>query len=121
MAKAANKVVRGTKSEAIRQLLREYPNAKTGEIAEMLNQRGIKVSAQYVSNMRTKMNRYGIGRRAIAPITVEDLERIKEIAKEAGGFDALNTKISQLEDLAKRVGGIERLKRGLQRLESLRA
>lgn len=120
MAKAS-KGERGTKSQAIRDALSEFPNAKTGEIAEILNQRGIKVSAQYVSNMRTRMGRYGAGRRGMNPLTVEDLERIKQIATEAGGFKALSERISALEELARRVGGIERLKRGLERLAALRS
>ena len=121
MARASSKGERGSKSKAIRDALKANPSAKTSEIAEMLNKRGISVTAQYVSNMRTRMNKYGMGRRGRAVMTVDDLERIKSIAEESGGMKALYDGINSLEELARRVGGVERLKLGLDRLNALRS
>lgn len=118
---AGGKAERGQKSRLIKEHLHSSPQMKNPEIAEAITRRGVPCKAQDVANMRTKLKKLGLlpgGRGSSAPLTIDDVLKVKELATQAGGVRTLEKNIQELEALAAHLGGLERLKRGIAALNS---
>jgi hypothetical protein len=112
MAKTATKSVRGEKSGAIRDALRDNPHLSNRHIAELLNSRGIKCSSQDIANLKARIKRMS----GKTTFTLEDLKKVKALVAQAGGLKQVQTLLKNVDDLAHEVGGLEKLRRGLQEL-----
>ena len=52
------------KTQAVRDYLKTHPKAMSGEIAAALNKQGIKITADYVANIKTKINKARTAKKA---------------------------------------------------------
>ncbi len=98
---------RGEKSAAIRDYKTNHPNAKPKEIAETLNQSGLKVTPQYVSTIlsndrrgrRTVGRPVGRPRKSGAGGAFNHLLAVKRLVSEVGSVQAAQDAISQYSKL----------------------
>lgn len=96
------KVKRGAKSEAVRNMLAQMPNASAKEIADRLaNEHGLKVSAQMVYSLKGRM-KSGKSRSRVAAAT------------SGGRSDGMHDFFAVL-DLARKIG-VKNLREIAQRL-----
>jgi len=96
------------KSQAIRDALKQHPKAGPKEISEILSKQGIKVSAVFVSNVKS-ISKKKRGRRKKATAAVKP---------------AVSDKVSistlvQAKNLADQIGGVEKAKQMLDTLAKL--
>ena len=110
------------KTQAVRDYLKDHPEAMSGEIAAALKKQGIKITPSHVSNIKSKMNKARTAKKAAkqmpapepaAPVekaantvTVEQVKAVAQTIKAIGGFDRLN----ELLGLVREVGGLRRFK-----------
>jgi arginine repressor len=110
------------KTQAVRDYLKVHPKAMSGEIAAALNKQGIKITPKHVANVKTKINKARIAKKAakqkVAPepaapvekvantVTVEQVKAVAQTIKAIGGFDHL----IELLRLIREVGGLRRFK-----------
>lgn len=72
------------KSAAIRDMLAQYPGAKTSEIVAKLKAAGIKVTPAYVSTVKSSAKRK-VGEGEM--IAIAAVEEANELIKQAGGVE----------------------------------
>jgi len=120
------KKLKVSKTQAVRDYLKAHPEAKSGEIAKALTKQGIKITPNYVSNIKTTINKAGSKKKAAkkpaaveaAPTVVETpaknggtitLDQVKKVAhtiKTLGGFH----RVSEVLDVIKELGGMKKFK-----------
>lgn len=109
-----------SKSQHIRDYLKEDPSASANQIVEALAQRGIKVSPGLASNVKytsgptakpkkravgkKKAVRLAVGKKKAAPVsgkglTADDLMEAKKLVAEVGGFDQARKALDALAAL----------------------
>ena len=113
------------KSQAIRDYYKANRKAKPKQVVEAMAEQGIKVSAQYVSTIRTnskkKSQKKGPGRPVGRPagrpagrkagrpaakstggqtVNLDSLLRVKEMVEEVGGIEEARTALAALERLS---------------------
>jgi hypothetical protein len=120
MAKKKGEV---NKSLEIREYLAANPKAKPKEVVDAMSQKGIDVSAQFVSTVKSTSKKKGTAKRrgrpagaknkttrtAAAPahqksddtVSVDSLLKLKKVVEEIGSIDEAKSALSTLERLAK--------------------
>ena len=118
------------KTQAVRDYAKAHPEATSGEIAAALNKKGIKITANYVANIKSQSKKDRTAKRAakakavaavpVTPATAEPekngkagvtvtLENVKAVAltvKTLGG----SVRLYELLSLIKEVGGLKKFK-----------
>ena len=112
------------KTQAVRDYLKKNPEAKSGEIAAALNKQGIKLTPNYVANIKTAINKARTAKRVakqqaaveppepektVKPSAMVTLEHVKATAltvKALGG----PVRLYELLGLIKEVGGLKKFK-----------
>ena len=115
------------KSQTVRDYAKSHPEATSGEIAAALNKKGIKITANYVANIKSQSKKARTAKKAAkkqaaveaaAPVAVETtakaaatvtLEHVKAMAltvKTLGG----SVRLYELLGLIKEVGGVKKFK-----------
>jgi hypothetical protein len=96
---------RRNKSEAVRQVLAENPQASVKEVVTLLGQRGIKVRPTLIYFIRSRQRhvaRRQKRRQAVAngapTYSAELILQVKTLAKDAGGFRNLKQLVEVLGD-----------------------
>jgi len=119
------KKLRLNKTQAVKDYLTDHPESKSSEIAAALTKKGVEITATYVANIKSTLNKATNGKNAakksaapveVAPAVVEKptngtitLEQIKMVAltiKMVGGYDRL----TELFDVIKELGGLKKFK-----------
>jgi hypothetical protein len=108
MAKVAKKRAKVNKSEAVREALKQYPEKGPTEIAAMLAEKGIKVSAQLVSTIKSKAKGAKPGKRGRKPAALKKFE--------STAHDALDSEF----DFVYRVGGILNAEQLINKLKTFK-
>jgi hypothetical protein len=106
MAKAKAKAAQSdgqpvSKSQAIRDMLAQHPNAKAGEVVKLLADRGVKVSPALVHLVRSTGRRKKARRRR---------QKAVEVSRAAGVIDPVKL-VLKVRELALEAGGIKSLQR----------
>jgi hypothetical protein len=115
------------KTQAVRDYLKAHPEAKSGEIVAALAKQGIKITPNYVSNIKTTTSKARKAKKTVkqqaavavaAPAVVEKpmktgdtitLEQIKKTAKTIkamGGFQ----RVTEVLEAIKELGGVKKFK-----------
>jgi predicted flavoprotein YhiN len=113
------------KSQAVRDYAKAHPEATSGEIAVALNKKGIKITANYVANIKTKLNKLAKTKKApkqpkvvevTEPVvekpikngglTVEQVKKVSLLMKTLGGLKGVN----EVLDAVKEIGGVKKFK-----------
>jgi arginine repressor len=116
------------KSKAVREYLKAHPQTTSGEIAAVLTKQGIKISPNYVANIKSKLKvrraaRKSAAAKAIAPaspvapavekptkpgdaVTIEQIKAVGQMVKSVGGF----SRFREMLDVIRQVGGLKRLR-----------
>ncbi|OAI57155.1 hypothetical protein AYO47_01795 [Planctomyces sp. SCGC AG-212-M04] len=108
----AKKAATGNKSQAIRDALAAHPDKSPKDIAEMLGEKGFKMSAQYVSTIKSNMNRKAGGRkvrvmrrkpgsagRAASATTGNTLDAALTLIQVAGGLGKARAVLETIEQI----------------------
>jgi hypothetical protein len=113
-----------SKTQAVRDYLKDHPGAMSGEIAAALNKQGITITPDHVATIKTKENRAAkkaakkpVAAVEAAPAVVEKptnggtitLEQIKKVAhtiKTLGGLQ----RVGEVLSLIKELGGVKKFK-----------
>ena len=115
-----------SKTQAVRDYLKDHPGAMSKEIAAALTKQGIKINAGHVANIKTKINKEVATKKAAkkpaavaaaAPAVVEKptnggtitLDQVKKVAhtiKMLGGFQRMTEVLAVIKDL----GGVKKFK-----------
>lgn len=109
MAKAKAKS-KANKSEEIRNYYKANPSAKPKEVAIALKKKGISVTPQFVSTIRSVSKRKNgkVGRPGRPPgsgttrkgaVSFDSLMKVKEIVDEIGGIEETRVALTALEKL----------------------
>ncbi len=95
------------KTQAVRDYLKDHPNAMSGEIAAALNKQGIEITPGYVAGIKTMINKTSTAKKpaaaapAVAPAVVE---------KPLKNGDAITlTQVKLVAATIKTLGGIQRV------------
>jgi hypothetical protein len=113
MAKKAS--APGNKSQAIRDALAAHPDKSPKEISELLSEQGFKLNAQYVSTIKSNMNRKASGGRTVV--------RRKKPGRASGAGRPSLSGLGTMEaavSFVQAAGGLEQAKQALAMLESIR-
>jgi len=115
------------KTQAVRDYAKAHPEATSGEIAAALNKKGIKITANYVANIKSQSKKARTAKKAakkkaVAPVPASPaiaepakvgatvtLEHVKAVAltvKTLGG----SVRLYELLGLIKDVGGLKKFK-----------
>jgi hypothetical protein len=113
------------KTQAVRDYAEAHPEATSGEIAVALNKKGIDITANYVANIKTKLNKTRKAKKAPkraevvaaaepvaekpaknGTLTVEQVKKVSQLMKTLGGFKAVN----EVLDTVKEIGGVKKFK-----------
>ncbi len=114
------------KTQAVRDYLKDHPGAKSGEIATALTKQGVKITASYVANIKTTLNKETATKKAAkksaaapvaAPAVVEKatnggtitLDQVKNVAhtvKMLGGFQCMTEVLAVIKEC----GGVKKFK-----------
>ncbi|KAA5545857.1 hypothetical protein FYK55_02745 [Roseiconus nitratireducens] len=111
------------KSKEIRDYLKDHPGAKPREIVDAMKSKGVDVSAQFVSTVKsTSKKKKGPARRRGRPagsknkttsmtrpatkksgdtVSVESLIKLKKVVEEIGSIEEAKAALTTLEQLAK--------------------
>jgi hypothetical protein len=97
------KAKRGAKSAAIREYLAENPKTRNIEVVAALKQKGIRVTAQMVSNLKGKVGGKSVKKRTASKNSgspsIEDLIAAKKLADQLGGVEKARAAIAILAKL----------------------
>jgi hypothetical protein len=118
------------KTQAVRDYLKAHPKAMSGEIAAALTKQGITVNAGHVANIKTKINKERLAKKAVkatpvaavaavqatvepekngkagATVTLEQVKAVAVTIKALGGSVCLYGLLA----LIKEVGGVKKFK-----------
>ncbi|QDT53878.1 hypothetical protein Pan44_19040 [Caulifigura coniformis] len=111
----AKKAAAGNKSQAIRDALAAHPDKSPKDIADLLTEQGFKLNAQYVSTIKSNMNRKA-GGGAVRVMR-------KKPGRPGRGGAGLSTSGGTLDAalaLIKSAGGIEEARNVLATIEQIR-
>jgi len=120
------------KTQAVRDYLKDHPEAKSGEIAAALTKQGITINAGHVANIKTKLNKEGRGVKkaakkqaakkktvaeAAAPAVVEKpandgtitLEQVKKVAHTIQTIGGLQ-RVLEVLNVIKELGGVKKFR-----------
>lgn len=114
------------KTQAVTEYVEAHPEAVSSEIADALGKKGVKITAGYVSNIKSKLKKGHRGRKArtaepvvatstsqvaaVEPVktngtlSIQHVKAVAQTAKAVGGFNRLN----ELLNLIREVGGMKR-------------
>ena len=97
------KAQRGVKSAAIREYLAKNPDTRNTEVVAALKQKGIRVTAQMVSNFKGKVGGGSVKKRSAAKKSglpsIEYLIAAKKLAVQFGGVEKARAAIAILAKL----------------------
>ena len=88
------------KSQAIREYIAANPGAGPNAVAAALQEKGIKVSAAYVSTVKAADKRKGLGGFVKSGVAWEDLVQGKNFVDRVGGIDQAFSILHALKKLA---------------------
>ena len=122
------------KTQAVRDYLKKHPKAMSGEIAAALTKKGIKITPNYVSNIKAKINKTSKVKKSVkktvkkpvkktvvaetaAPveekpvrtgnmITVDQVKKVSQLIKNLGGYQ----RVTEVLDTIKELGGMRKFK-----------
>lgn len=113
------------KSQIVRDYLKAHPNATSGEIAKVLNKQGVKVTANYVANIKTQFNKTRKAKKPaeqpaaigamepaveqaakVGAVTIEQVKTVSQLIKTLGGF----SRLVEVLDVVRELGGVKRFK-----------
>ena len=113
------------KTQAVQDYLKNNPKATSGEIAAALNKKGIKITGNYVANIKTKLNKLRKAKKApkqptvvetVEPVvekpskngtlTVEQVKKVSLLMKTLGG----EKRLYEVLDTVKELGGVKKFK-----------
>ena len=114
------------KTQVVRDYLKTHAKATSGEIAAALTKQGVKLTPNYVANIKTKINKARTAKKAAkqqaaveavaaepektaktsATVTLEHVKATALMVKALGGFKPIN----ELLGLIKEVGGVKKFK-----------
>jgi hypothetical protein len=117
------------KSQAVRDYVKANPRAMTTEITAALNDQGIKITRNYVANIKTKINKEREGRKsraakpAVVPANViapepekvakgngtVSLDHVRAAARMVSALGG-QVRVNELLDLIKDVGGAKKFR-----------
>lgn len=100
---------RGARSQAIRDQLEADPNARPKDVVAALKEKGIRVTSQMVSGLKSKMGLGGKKRRR---------RRKAGAARQDGQMISLNDLV-EAKKLADRLGGLEKAQQAISALAKL--
>ncbi len=116
----------GNKSEEIRQILEANPDAKPRDIVKDLAAKGTKVTAQFVSTIKTKFKAQGgrvVGpdggppRRGRPPGKSSAKAKAMTTSSSGGGLTVQG--LLQVKELVNKLGGLSKAKEALAALEQI--
>jgi hypothetical protein len=129
------------KSQAVRDYLKTHPKAMSGEIATVLNKRGVKITPGHVANIKTQINKARTAKKAAvakavaavrtivataepektekggATVTLEHVKAVALSVNRLGG----SVRIYELLGLIKDVGGLKKFKDLLEAISGTEA
>jgi hypothetical protein len=111
----AKKAAAGNKSQAIRDALAAHPDKSPKDIADMLAEKGFKLNAQYVSTIKSNMNRKAGGK----SVRVLRKKPGRPARGGAGGSTSGSTLDAALA-LIKAAGGLTEARNVLSTIERIR-
>jgi arginine repressor len=114
------------KTQAVKDFLKDHPGAVSSEIAAALTKRGVKITANYVSNIKTTLNKAKKSKKAAkkvaahveaAPVTETPtknggtltLEQVKKVAhtiRTLGGYQ----RVTEVLEVIKELGGVKKFR-----------
>ncbi len=113
------------KTQAVKNYLKGHPKAAPSEIAAALTKRGIKITPNYASNIKTTINKTRTAKTAAkrqakavaaAPaavdkkpantITLEQVRKVAQTIKTLGGYQRL----TEVLEVIKELGGVKKFK-----------
>ena len=109
------------KTQAVKNYLKAHPKAVSSEIAAALTKQGIKITPNYVANIKTTINKTRTAKKAakkqaIAPaavdkkpantITLEQVRKVAQTIKTLGGYQCLTEVLAVIKEL----GGVKKFK-----------
>jgi arginine repressor len=116
---------KANKTQAVRDYLKTHPKAMSGEIATELNKQGIKVTPNYVSNIKTKLKKSRKPRKAAkqtqivdtvevatekpvknGTLTLDQVKKVSQLMKTLGGFP----RVVEVLDVVRDLGGVKKFK-----------
>jgi hypothetical protein len=117
----AKKKTGTNKSLAIRDYLASHPGAKPKEIVDALNSKGIKVSAQFVSTVKTNSKKRGPAKRRGRPVgSTNKTSAARKSAAVGRSADTVSvSSLIKLKRVVEEIGSIEEAKSALDTLEKL--
>jgi hypothetical protein len=117
-----------TKTQAVRDYLKDHPEAMSGEIAAALTKQGVTINAGHVANIKTKINKESGTKKAAkkpavaaipaAPAVVEKptkngdsitLEQVKKVAQTIKTLGGLQ-RVTEVLAVIKELGGVKKFK-----------
>lgn len=122
------------KTQAVRDYLKTHPKATSGEIATALNKQGIKLTPNYVANIKTTIKKARTAKKTakqpavveVAPeptvkvgatVTLEHVKAVAMTVKALGGYG----KVNELLVTIKEVGGLKKFKDLLEAMSGTEA
>ena len=86
------------KTQAIKQYMEEHPDAGPKKVAEALSKAGIKVSAQYVSTIKSnhKRRQPSLGKLEDCDIPLSSILAAKRLVEQVGGVDEARAALEAL-------------------------
>ena len=115
------------KTQAVRDYLKDHPNAKSGEIAAALKKRGIKITPSHVSSIKTKSKKARTVKRAAKQkvvveastpaavekptkagdtITLDQVKKVAQTIETVGGFQ----RVTEVLEVIRELGGVRKFK-----------
>ena len=113
-------------AQAVRDYLKDHPDAMTGEIAVALNKQGIAITSRYVAAIKSRINKTATAKKAAkkepvavaatpavpekpangGTITLEQVTKVAHTIKVLGGFQ----RVTEVLDVIKELGGVKKFK-----------
>ena len=115
------------KTQAVKDYLKEHPGATSSEIATALTKKGITITANYVSNIKSSLNKVSktkkAAKKSAAPveaapaveekptknggtITLEQVKKVAQTVKAMGGLQ----RMTEMLEVIKETGGVKKFK-----------
>ena len=108
------------KTQAVRDYLKDHPNAKSGEIAAALKKRGIKITPSHVSSIKTKSKKARTVKRAAKQKVVVEAATPAAVEKPTKAGDTITLdQVRKVAQIIKAIGGFERVTEALEIIREL--
>jgi arginine repressor len=105
------------KTQAVQDYLKNNPKATSGEIAAALNKKGIKITANYVANIKTKINKVRKAKKA--PKQAEVVEIVEAVEKPSKNGTLTVEQVKKVSLLIKNLNGYQRVVEVLETIKEL--